>query len=172
MNRFVIVAFKAIAYAVIFVMIWSVLFYLYRAYSLNQKIESVMTSMEQEVSKHNYLTEDAYKMYEGILRGIAADMNNGDTFVQGFNINYSHDCSTTLPSNGLTYSKRLDTPADYGDVAVIELSVTINAVDLFYDNTADGAANELQIGDGQNGIATEFTYISQVPCLRYISVTN
>lgn len=176
MTRFVAVAFKAVAYAVIFVVIWSVVFYLYRAYALNQKMESVMVTLEQEVAKHNYLTESSYEMYEEILGNIQHDMNGGDNeFIQGFRINYSHPCDTQgIPdesSNGkVRYQKQLNTPANYGDIAVVELSVTINALDLFYDPNANGAANDIQIND--DGIATTFTYLSQVPCLRYVSVTE
>lgn len=172
MNKLVAGAFKTIAYAIIFVVVWSVGFYLFRAYALNKKMESIMSFMEMEVSKHNYLTEDSYKMFEGMLKNLADDMNGTDnTFIQGFNINYHHDCSFEPTTSSLTYSKRLDTPAAYGDVAIIELSVTINAIDLFYDPAPDaskGAADEIQIG----ATGVEFTYLSQVPCLRYISVTE
>lgn len=175
MTRFVAVAFKSVAYAIIFVVIWSVVFYLYRAYALNQKMESVMTTMEQEVARHNYLTESSYGVYEEILSNIQQDMNGGSEFIRGFRINYHHPCDTAgipnvSPDGSVKYSKQLDTPANYGDIAVIELSVTINALDLFYDPGASSGAEQLQIND--DGIATTFTYMSQVPCLRYISVTN
>lgn len=173
MSRIVANSFKAIAYAIIFVIIWSVGFYLFRAYALNNKMESIVASMESEVSKHNYLTNEAYTMYESMLENMADDMNNGSTFIRGYRINYNHPCDMTLPvGTSLTYSTQLDTPADYGDVAIIELSVTVNAVDLFYDPSPDGAANAIGIRDGDDGVGVTFTYTSQVPCLKYISVTS
>lgn len=173
MTRVVANSFKAIAYAIIFVIVWSTVFYLFRAYALNKKMESIMISMEAEVSKHNYLTEDAYTMYENMLRNIANDMNNDGNFIRGFRINYTHPCNMTTPAGTpLTYSRQLNTPADYGDVAIIELSVTVNAIDLFYDPTPDSAADAIVIGDGDAGVGVTFTYTSQVPCLKYISVTD
>lgn len=175
MNRFVVVAFKAVAYSIIFVIVWSLCFYLFRAYSLNQKMESIMTSMEQEVTKHNYLTEDAYNMYRGMLLNVANDMNGGDTFVRGFRINYNHDCDTNVPTgNGLTYRKRMDTPGDYGDVMLIEMSVSINALTMFYDPAANNTVDSVQIYDSDEAHSKglTFTYVSQVPCLRYISVNS
>lgn len=177
MNKLVMTAFKAIAYSIIFVVIFSVVFYLYRVYSLNQRIEALMVTMQQEVSKNNYLPEDTYEMYEGMLINIADTMNgaNKGSFIRGYNINYRRDCDFVPPAgSSLHYSKRLDTPADYGDVAIIELTVTINAVNWFYDPNADGSANSVQInetGEGGRGSIT-MTYTYQVPCLRYISVTN
>lgn len=171
MDKMVVTVFKAVALAIIFVVVWSVGFYLYRAYALNQKMEYIMTVISQDVSRNNYLTADSYDMVSNLLLGIQADMNGGSEFVQGFRINYAHACedinkpSVSQPG----YNYMLNTPANYGDIAVIELSVTINAVDLFYDTNADGAANELQIG--ADGVPLDFTYVSQVPCLRYISVT-
>lgn len=172
MNKTVWVAFKAVAFSIIFVIIWSVSFYLFKAYSLNQKIESVMVTMQQEVSKNNYLPQSTYDMYEEMLRGIAGTMNGNEagSFVRGFNINYHHNSAFQPTSvGGVNYVTRLDTPGNYGDVAVIELQVTMNAVEWFYDPAEDGAANQVQT---DNNAATTLTYTYQVPCLRYISVTN
>lgn len=172
MNKVVWTAFKSVAFAILFVIVWSVSFYLFKAYSLNQKIESVMVTMQQEVSKNNYLPESAYEMYENLLRDVATNMNGNEagSFIQGFNINYHHDSQFQPTSvGGVNYSTRLDTPADYGDIAVIELQVTMNAVEWFYDPAEDGAANQVKT---DNNAATTLTYTYQVPCLRYISVTN
>lgn len=174
MHRIVAGAFKAIFMSILFVIVFDVVFYIARVEMLNQRIESTMVTMQQEVSKNNYLPEDSYKMYEGILKGIAKDMNgtSGDKFVNGYWINYHSDCdsaySHSMQASGLTPSTRLDTPADYGDVAVIELSVQINALAWGYDRNQDGAANESQ----HYYLTRIFTYTYQVPCLRYISVTK
>lgn len=172
MNKTVWTAFKAVAFAIIFVIVWSVAFYLFKAYSLNQKIESLMVTMQQEVSKNNYLTNSTYTMYEELLVDIAETMNGNEagSFVRGFNINYNHP-STFQPmsSGGVNYVTQLDTPGNYGDIAVIELQVTMNAIEWFYDPAEDGAANQVQT---DNDALTTLTYTYQVPCLRYISVTD
>lgn len=77
MHKIVVTAFKAVALSIIFIVVWSVVFYLMRVFSLNSRIETVMVSMQQDIARNNYLTEDSYHMYEDILRGIADDMNSG-----------------------------------------------------------------------------------------------
>lgn len=172
MNRTVWVAFKSVAFAIFFVVIWSVAFYLFKAYSLNQKIESLMVTMQQEVSKNNYLPPETYDMYEELLVDIAETMNGEEagSFVRGFNINYSHESNfQPVGTGGVEYVTQLDTPGNYGDIAVIELQVTMNAITWFYDPAEDGAANQVQLDDD---LGVTLTYTYQVPCLRYISVTN
>jgi len=142
-----------------------------------------MVTMQQEVSKNNYIPVDTYTMYEGILKGIASDMNyhtdeNGnwveddDIFVLGYDLNYNHECSASykqaMESLGLVVSPKLNTPADYGDVAVIELTVYVNTPVWYYDRSQDGASDSTQ----RRYVTNELTYVYQVPCLRYISVTQ
>lgn len=183
MHRIVYGAFKAIFMSVLFIVIWDIVFFLMRAEMLNQRIESTMVTMQQEVARNNYLPTDSYKMYKGILVGIANDMN-GDkpgSFVNGYNINYKHECnadySNAMKTAGLTPVKRLDTPGNYGDVAVIELQVSVNALSFSYmpefdattgDRNYDGDANKTR----HYTVQRIYTYTYQVPCLRYISVTK
>lgn len=192
MHRIVVTAFKAVAYAMIFVIIWSVVFYLFRVFALNSKLETIMVSMRQDVSQNNYLTEDRYEMYKTMLLDVANEMNNGDTFVVGYNLNYakgdkSNACvSDDTPSNmGLhytsdgykmsgaanspTYSLNLAKPAACGDVAVIELQVGFNALSWRYDTAEQAAADELKLTDD---IVNTITYTYQVPCLKYVNVVD
>lgn len=192
MHRIVVTAFKAVAYAMIFVIIWSVVFYLFRVFALNSKLETIMVSMRQDVSQNNYLTEDKYEMYKTMLLDVANEMNNGDTFVVGYNLNYvkgdkSNACvSDDTPSNmGLhytsdgykmsgatnspTYSLNLAKPAACGDVAVIELQVGFNAISWRYDTAEQAAADELKLTDD---IVNTITYTYQVPCLKYVNVVD
>lgn len=192
MHRIVVTAFKAVAYAMIFVIIWSVVFYLFRVFALNSKLETIMVSMRQDVSQNNYLTEDKYEMYKTMLLDVANEMNNGDTFVVGYNLNYakgdkSNACvSDDTPSNmGLhytsdgykmsgatnspTYSLNLANPAACGDVAVIELQVGFNAISWRYDTAEQAAADELKLTDD---IVNTITYTYQVPCLKYVNVVD
>lgn len=186
MHKIVVTAFKAVAMSIIFIVVWSVVFYLMRVYSLNSKIETVMVSMQQDVARNNYLTEDSYNMYEGILRGIADDMNSTsggadvyDHFINGFSLNYTHGLSAEtstelgIPADGgaylgANYSTQLNQPANAGDIAVIELTVGFNAITWTYDAGATNTADQVQ-----NGVAANMmTYVYQVPCLRYVSVTD
>ena len=170
MHRIVFKSFMAIVYAILFVVIWSVGFYIFKAYALNSRMENIMASMQESVSRDNYLTPESYTMYERMLMDLQNDMNvGGDTFIDGFNINYNHDCVSPVPENGLTYSTRLDTVADMGDVAIIEVQVSFRVVNFFYDPSESGAANQVKVG---NSTSNTFTYVYQVPCLRYISITE
>lgn len=192
MHRIVVTAFKAVAYSMIFVIIWSVVFYLFRVFALNSKLETIMVSMRQDVSQNNYLTEDKYEMYKTMLLDVADEMNNGDTFVVGYNLNYSggdkaNACvSADTPSdmglhytsdgykmsgatNSPTYSLNLAKPAACGDVAVIELQVGFNAISWRYDTAEQAAADELKLTDD---IVNTITYTYQVPCLKYVNVVN
>lgn len=192
MHRIVVTAFKAVAYAMIFVIIWSVVFYLFRVFALNSKLETIMVSMRQDVSQNNYLTEDRYEMYKKMLLGVANEMNNGDTFVVGYNLNYatggksnacmSDDIITNMglrnksgeykmsgATNSPTYSLNLANPAACGDVAVIELQVGFNALSWRYDTTEQAAADELKLTDD---IVNTITYTYQVPCLKYVNVVD
>lgn len=171
MTKIVATVFRAIMFAMIFVIVWDVTFYLYRVNSLNQQMESVLVTMQQEVSNNNYLTPDAYEMYKGMLEDIQYRMNSDpdEPFVRGFDLNYYQDCvASTSSVSGLTFSKKLSVPADYGDVAIIELSVGIYTTNWFFDPTQAAEADSTQ----RRALTNRITYTYQVPCLKYISITS
>lgn len=174
MHRIVANCFKSIAFAILFVIIWDVCFYLWRANALNDRMESLAVSMQEVVAKNNYLPEGDAKMYKALLLGIRDDMNSGsDVFVRGFNWNYNRDSSYNTPitdsDDRNILVRSMNTPANYGDVMVIELEVGINATVWGKFNTgADGAANEFNHQD----FPMSFTYTYLVPCLKYTTVTN
>lgn len=176
MHRVVGTFFKLIITSIVLVIIINVAVYLMLATNLNHKMETLLVTMQQEVSKNNYLPPAAYTMYEGILKGIASDMNTGGgaPFVIGYSLNYHHACdeeiANVLRGTGLSVSDRLDTPADYGDVAVIQLDVGINAVSWYYDRSKAATEGQLQVTQGVDDASRVFTYVYQVPCLRYINV--
>lgn len=181
MSQFVLGAFKTVAYSIIFIIVFSVLFYLYRAYALNQRMENIMTSMEQEVMQNNGLSAESYHMFDTMIGNIMADMNNGGRFVRGYTLNYGSDSVYNPTTTGINYVRNLANngayPAgDYGDIAIIELTVNINAIQIFdgpMDDDSEVAGTNIMIGeDDATGFATSFTYVSQVPCLKYISVTD
>lgn len=168
MHRIVYNVSKTIILSVVFVIIWSLVFYLYRVSVLNDKIESIATYMQYDISSSNYLTEDAEELYQGLFDEIKADMNSGDEFVQDIRINYGNDCVYEPNSSSLNYSEDLKVPANYGDVAILEITVDISAVTWFYDGSKEGKANQAQ----QTFVDRTFTYVYQIPCLRYVSVTS
>ena len=79
MNRLVYSVFKTIAFAMIFVFVFDIGFYLYRVASLNQRIESLMTSMQKVVMENNCLPYEDAVLYQKMLYNMAADFN-GEPF--------------------------------------------------------------------------------------------
>ena len=82
MNKLVYSVFKAIALSIIFVFIFDMAFYLYRAVSLNARMESISTSLKKVVMDNNYLPSEDAKLYANILGQMVADFN-GCTYTIG-----------------------------------------------------------------------------------------
>lgn len=177
MHRIVANCFKGIAFAIIFVIVWDLGFYLWRANALNQRMESIAVSMEEVVSKNNYLPEGDRAMFNSILNSIKADMNVSDTFINAFDWNYvdnsvfnSSSLSSSLGSEGNKLVRMMKYPASYGDVMVIELRVSVNATSWTQVNTGSQGNSGDTFVNKNNGIIFTYTYL--VPCLKYTTVTN
>lgn len=181
MNKLVLNCFKAIAFAIIFVIIWDVFFYLWRVNALNQRMESIAVSMQQVVSKNNYLPEGDKEMFIALLKKVRDDMNNADdtghcepenVFITGIDINYNHESVNyrpTIDAAGKNIARyQLSAPASYGDVQVIELRVALRGTRWYKDASIDGAANQIQ--RSYSDIDISYTYA--VPCLKYTTVTD
>lgn len=181
MHRIVANCFKSIAFAILFIVIWDVAFYLWRANALNDRMESIAVSMQEVISKNNYLPGDLIKkegdvyMFYQMFRNMANDMNvNGNVFINGFNWNYNHNSDyapVIKDDKGKNIVKRrMSEPASYGDIMVVEIEVGINATvwgkSAFNANT--GAAGQFNHSD----YATKFTYTYLVPCLKYTTITS
>lgn len=173
MHRLVANCFKAIAYSIIFIIIWDVGFYLWKANAINQRMESLAVSLQEVVSKNNYLPEEDFKMFKSLCLRTMDDMNTqSDTFIRGFGINYGRDasCKNTVSVNvdgkGNVAKYDLEVPASYGDVQVIEIEVGINA--SIWDRTANSRGEDWNKRD----TGMRFTYTYLVPCLKYTTVTN
>lgn len=171
MHRVVGNCFKAIALSIIFVIIWDVGFYLWRVNALNDRVESLAVSMQEVITKNNYIPSGQKALFEEILRSIRDDMNSGDAFIQtiGWNSSVTSSYSPTGISNLI---KQTDYPASYGDVMVLHLEVVVNASGW----TQQGSS----VTGGGNGASTfvrqlddiVLSYVYLVPCLNYTTVTN
>lgn len=175
MHRIVANCFKGIAFAIIFVIVWDLGFYLWRANALNQRMESLAVSMQEVVSKNNYLPEGDRAMFNSILNSIKDDMNVSDTFINAFDWNYKDNCvfdSSTLQNNlgANKLRKRMKYPASYGDVMVIELRVSLNATYWTQVNTDSQGNSGDTFVNNDKGIVFTYTYL--VPCLKYTTVTD
>lgn len=172
MHRIVATCFKSIMYAIIFVIIWDVGFYLWRANVLNQRMESLAVSMQEVVSKNNYMPEGDYKMFKSVLNTIRSDMNQSDEFVSKIILNYgdysSYQPNVRVDGVGNIARYRLDTPARYGDVMVIELKVGVNASVWGRSNVRGNGADSVE----KKSSPLYFTYTYLVPCLKYTTVTD
>lgn len=195
MSRLVGNCFKAIMFSIIFVFVFDMAFYLYRTMSLNQRMESIMTYMQEIVMENNYLPDGDKMMFDAIFRQMGTDMNRGDVFIVHLGYNYGCNAKningtllTSLPASKYTSTGRrtvdlinLDTsrPADYGDIMVVQARVIIrqpiwnwvNAVDDYrYDGTGVNASDWQRVMD--DSYSTELDYTYYVPCLKYQSITR
>lgn len=182
MHRLVYNVFKTIMLAMIFVFVFDMASYLYRAMSLNQRMENIMVSMQRIVSENNGLTPDAYSMYESMFIQLANDMNSGEpgSFINGYWINYNHDARTqhtTLTRldamrNGSTKNVLIEDMKEvggYGDVMVVQVGVSIDQPTWGFTGSSHSAAN--WNNDRTSSVLKprqhEMWYTYYVPCLRY-----
>ena len=82
MHNLVYNVFKTIMVAIILIFVFDMTAYLYRAFSLNQRVESMMTSLQKVVMENNCLPEDEADLYQQLLCQMAANFNagSGDVF--------------------------------------------------------------------------------------------
>lgn len=111
MNRLVYSVFKAIMMAIIFVFVFDMVFYLYRAISLNSRMQSISTSLQKVVMENNYLPSETATMYQHLLGQLIVDFNGGsysigadgslslndsdesNNFISGMHWNYKDDAT-------------------------------------------------------------------------------
>ncbi len=192
MHKLVYASFKAIFLSMMFIFLFDMTFYLFRAFSINQRMETIMTSMQKVVMDNNYLPEGEYIMYRKMFEQLAHDMNRGDTFITGMGTNFNR------PADGPTmdyfrthqdlatgsYSDRLrfqtNKPAEYGDVMVVQTKVQIaqpiwgfSSADMVDPNTEYTAAVPNYAGQDSTywhrlGYRrTTIYYNYYVPCLKF-----
>lgn len=75
--RMIYQVFKVLAMAMVMVFVFDIVFYLYRAYSLNQRMESMCVSLQKVVSENNYLPEGQYNMFMMLFDDMADSFNSG-----------------------------------------------------------------------------------------------
>ena len=202
MHRMVANCFKAIMFSIIFVFVFDMAFYLYRALHLNQRMNSIMTSMQKVVMENNYMPEGDYAMYKEMLLQLQRDMNgdgsSSDRFIIGFSMNYGHDAASrngnvlsSLNAKKFTLKggakevdilkKDMETPAEYGDVMIVQCEVGIlqpfwnwgdNKGDYEYDSRSEEERTAPNWTRIDDYRSTRFTYTYYVPCLKYQSIVT
>lgn len=151
MNKLVYSVFKTIAFAMIFVFVFDMGFYLYRVFSINQRAENILTSMQKVVMENNCLPQEDAEMYQQILEHMAADFNGGTfvnnndgskgEFVAAIDWNMTHDAmgipldirSTRSWYNGTNWTeksvdivhKQMGDPGAYGDIQTVQLRIKV-----------------------------------------------
>lgn len=89
MNRLVYSVFKAIMMAIIFVFVFDMAFYLYRAISLNSRMQSISTSLQKVVMENNYLPSETATMYQHLFGQLVVDFNGGSYTVSNGNLSFN-----------------------------------------------------------------------------------
>ena len=188
MNKLVYSVFKAIMLAIIFVFVFDMVFYLYRAISLNSRMQSISTSLQKVVMENNYLPSETANMYGQLFAQLITDFNVNDNFISGMHWNYLDDAtgvsgmnektkvyryngSTFTPTDIPLVVNKMCDPADYGQVMIVQLRVGVYQP-LWRWGVADGSYH-YNGEDGTKwvrnatGASTEFVYNYYVPCLQY-----
>lgn len=185
MHNLVYKVFKCLLLSMLFIIVFDVTSYLYRAMSLNQRMESIMISMQKVVMENNYLPEESYKMYKVLFKQLAEDMNsNGNTFILGYNMNYKKkpkgvknkgylDNKTLAGMLGMTSISRenwdMDLPAKYGDIKIVQVQVGLCSPAWQVSHNTNGKQVDVnKLADN----CTIFTYRYYVPCLNYQATTQ
>lgn len=192
MHKIVYSVFKTIFLSMMLIFVFDLGFYMYRALSVNGRMESLMTSMQKIVIENNYLPEQDYIMYKSIFQQLADDMNQGDVFIAGIGLNYDKDATgtgvlTDLISTDSTghdrhlLVKRMDKPAQYGDVMICQSKVKITqpiwgfgtenhhmADDSFVDYQGQDSTYWNRVGYR----TTTLYYTYYVPCLNYRTIQD
>lgn len=153
MNKLVYTVFSTLAFAIIFVFVWDIVFYLYRVNSLNTRMENIASAMQNVVMQNNYMPEYEAKVFQQLLKNMADDYNSGVTsdvnaysdgsthsvndFVLYLDWNYND--SAVLPTSSITsiadsvsrvhtrmgVDSYSSSVPDYGDIVVIQLRVVV-----------------------------------------------
>lgn len=154
MHKMVLQVFKVIAFSMVFVFVFDIIFYLYRSFSLNQRMESINVSLQKVVSENNYLPVGQYNMFMSIYNSMgesfnkapdgadAAEIKANEFIVYDGNnavtLNYDRSASNVKAITGYKYDvngtareenlvkPQLNQPADYGDIMCIEAKVKVN----------------------------------------------
>ena len=194
MNKLVYTCFKTIMVAMILVFVFDMTSYLYRVLSLNQRMESIMTSMQKVVMENNYLPESSYQMYKSLLIQLTNDMNgesgttlvkkNADKqwFIDGIDLNYdtvAHDALTEIKADRATSTgtvnsynvlvDKMSLPASYGDVMIVQATVRVEAPSWDFKADKRGSQN-FQNSYTDSSIqqrTVDLVYTYYVPCLNY-----
>lgn len=198
MERVVYSCFKAILISILLIFAFEIIGYLYKCMVLNSKMNVLMQSVQTTVAENNYLPSENYNTYKTLLTIIVNEMNgqSGSTlvdkipgqhwFIDAATFNYTTDAINTAGTvqairNGSTINvlqKKMNTPAAYGDVMVVQARVIVeqpswgfttnanNNGDSFV-NGQDGATITRGIAAGGHVPTTEFVYTFYVPCLNF-----
>lgn len=160
MHKIVSTVFKTIMTSMILIVVVSVTFFVARVRALDSKINALASTLCSEVSKNNYLPEDAYNMYASILNSIK---ESDSELIDSWEINYKQGGSASDFSSGTN----LAVPLAYGDVATVEIRVHVNVLRWGTSNASGGISN-MNDATVSHGIKRTYKYTYQVPCLRYV----
>lgn len=199
MNKFVASVFKAIMFSMIFVFVWDTAFYLYRVLSINQRIESLMNSMQKVIMENDYLPYDTAVTYQKLLYQMADDYNIGS----GYNIrnasSWSNSSAWTDTSVSMPFVLAMDwnylddAVGTFPSITVSDGVTTTNVLRLRMGSPADygdvmiaqlrvvvaqpmwefiGSHDDARTWAHNSPATSTLTYTYYVPCLKYKSITQ
>lgn len=128
MHNMVFKVFKTIAFAIIFVFVFDIAFYIYRFASFNTKVENITTSLQKVVMENNYLPSEQAELFKAMFYNMMADYNAPTRADRtGYHFN---SATNAVPFNNANNAFVLFCDWNYRDAAVFPSGTApINVVD-------------------------------------------
>lgn len=158
MPKLVLTVFKVLGISIILMLIFDTSLVVMDTLSVHNKVTSISTVMQNEISRNNCVPNGLQDLFKGQLNKIVVDSNVATKV--GSNLNGS------LKIGNTTYSSLAESNVgNYGDIKNLAISITMSPTRVLYvRNRAKSGGTFLT----KSRYTYNMTYVYSVPCLRYL----
>ena len=168
-HRFVWNVFKVIGLSIVLVFVLDMVFYLYKAVNLNQRVETVCSSMQKVIMENNFIPANEKQVFDGLFDQAQTQMNGGGT--DNFFLSYAWNYNTT-PSSTPTITVGgenivegdLDTAGKMGHVKYLRVEIRVRPP-FWNIGLRQSQTEKLDKNVSTNDLTWVYDYL--VPCLKY-----
>lgn len=169
MSKVTARVFKVLLFTTLIIIAGTIISYLVIMYSLNHKIDAISSSIRSEVSRNNYMSEEARDVYYEMFSSILKEHSKGgsvDITQDGNGVFLSSSTSSSNLENlvrgiKINYNE-LRTVKAYGNYHTILIEVYVGFLDF------TNRSNSITGFSADTSNMRKITYVYRVPCLRYI----
>lgn len=160
MHRMVGTVFKFIGISIIVMLLMDVSLYVIDRVTVNNRINSAMKVIEDELARNNCIPDDIAPMLDNSLKSIVAKSNTA--------VDIKWNLNTSEQSKGVTYQPiNAANVKQNGEMAYLVVKVKFRVKSIMFD--MDGQGEEGIKSKFKEGFATVVNeYVSPVPMLRYL----